>query len=483
MASTATLDPRTERGLKRAAEDPALFIRKVFGEEAWSKQREVLVALKTNRKVAVVGCHAPGKSWIASRYAIYFWLRHPASVVVTTAPTWHQVDRILWREIRKAAQIAESRGLRLQNTRPQEEPLWKTAKAGHVMWGFSSDRPANLQGIHERKGLLILDEAAGIDERLWPALRSILAGSGWQVLALGNPDTRDCEFYSIVGSADWAPIRISAFDCPNFTNEPVSAAVSEATISREYEREMRERYGEDSPIYRSKVLAEFPSDSADTLILWDWIARAKERASDSSGEISAGLDVGRQGPDLSALSILRGNRLEFVATWHLADTAELVDVVDRRLHDLGFPADAPLGVDADGLGAGVADQLRVRGWNVCDFHGAGAGATGDDQVQLLNQRAVAWWALRQALRDWISLTADEALEADLRDLRYAHKRVGQRIVLAIEEKDAIRKRRGKSPDAGDSAMMALWARDSSAVSLDLYSRAPMTGEGDEWPTY
>src|SRR5262252_8229661 len=67
----------------------------------WSKQKEILESVRDNRYTAVPACHGPGKSYAASACAAWWVDVHPPgeAMVVTTAPTDHQVKTILWKEI------------------------------------------------------------------------------------------------------------------------------------------------------------------------------------------------------------------------------------------------------------------------------------------------------------------------------------------------------------------------------------------------
>ena len=46
-------------------------------------------------------------------------------------------------------------------------------------------------------------------------------------------------------------------------------------VSRQWERERRERWGPDNPLYQSKVLAEFPDTSDDHVISPRLVAKAR----------------------------------------------------------------------------------------------------------------------------------------------------------------------------------------------------------------
>jgi hypothetical protein len=92
--------------------DPARWVNDKLGEYLWSKQVEIMESVRDNRRTAVRSCHGPGKSYTASRVACWWNDVHPlgSAFLVTTAPSWAQVEAILWREIRRAHRIGGLRG-------------------------------------------------------------------------------------------------------------------------------------------------------------------------------------------------------------------------------------------------------------------------------------------------------------------------------------------------------------------------------------
>jgi hypothetical protein len=83
---------------------PVTWTRDKLGEHMWSAQRAICRSVVKNRRTAVHSCHDSGKSFTASRLAVWWIDVHQPgeAFVITTAPTSHQVDAILWREIGRA---------------------------------------------------------------------------------------------------------------------------------------------------------------------------------------------------------------------------------------------------------------------------------------------------------------------------------------------------------------------------------------------
>ena len=97
----ATIDAkRAKRIIESGRSNPVMWIENVLGVRLWSKQKEIVRAVRDEPRVAVRAGHNVGKSFVAACLALWFLYSFRPSKVVTTAPTWRQVREILWREIR-----------------------------------------------------------------------------------------------------------------------------------------------------------------------------------------------------------------------------------------------------------------------------------------------------------------------------------------------------------------------------------------------
>ncbi len=90
--------------------DAALFARVVLGADLWKVQREILTAAGQHSRVAVKACHASGKSYAIAAAVLWWLVAHRDGIVVTTAPTWLQVEKVIWGEIRSAVVRAAACG-------------------------------------------------------------------------------------------------------------------------------------------------------------------------------------------------------------------------------------------------------------------------------------------------------------------------------------------------------------------------------------
>src|SRR6266568_4738546 len=82
------------------ARDPVRFAHEILGVEPWSRQCEILCAVRDYPRVAIRSGHKIGKSTTAAICALWFYSSFRDARVVLTSTTSRQVDQILWREVR-----------------------------------------------------------------------------------------------------------------------------------------------------------------------------------------------------------------------------------------------------------------------------------------------------------------------------------------------------------------------------------------------
>jgi phage terminase large subunit len=263
--------------------DPAQFAERVLGQTLWSKQQEILTSVSQYRRTAVRACHSSGKTYAAA-IAVLWWLTwFTDGIVVTTAPTWTQVERVLWGEIRRLAPKAPYWSLAgLSSTKFELSP-------NRYAIGLSTNEGVRFQGFHGNV-LVILDEAPGVRVDIYEAIEGIRAGGDVRILALGNPTIASGPFYDAftVNRHTWNLITISAFDTPNLTGISLDQLLDlpEAELnrnpapnltSRAWVKEKYEEWGAGHPLWESRVLGNFPQQSENALISLSWLERARDQ--------------------------------------------------------------------------------------------------------------------------------------------------------------------------------------------------------------
>lgn len=503
-------------------EDPVAWAKDVLGIEPWSKQRDVLMSVQNNTHTAVRSCHGSGKSFIASIIAAWWVSTRPLgeAIVVTTAPTYHQVHSILWEDIRKHHINAEQRFK--EGLSPMKMPgyitqsdQWKSDDG--MLLGFGR-KPADnndhgFQGIHRRYVLVIVDESCGIRENLFTAVEAITTTANSRILAIGNPDDPAAHFFDFFrdkkgadGELLWHKIDISSFDSPNFTRNHAGhyegcedpqcrerdwAArwdrdkdTPESTLpllpNPEWVEQRRADWGEDSPLWASKVLGEFPKTTSNTLFSVQTIYTGQnlEMRIPNESKRVLGVDVARFGADYSTVYLAESGvvdmegqvaegatKVRLLDAWAQADAVETVN----RIHQLALKnAVHEVRIDAEGMGAPMMDSLAKLADTTYRVVAMRGSAASPDRFRWMNARA--WWYAEAERKMRGGLISIDPKDDKLRDELLAHQYhfKNQFSSLQIESKDEMARRGIKSPDYADAFAYAV--ADMDNVTLNPMSQ-------------
>lgn len=445
-----------------AARHPSVWMADELDEEAWSKQDEVLDSVFRHRRTAVPACYDVGKSFAASRLAAWWIDEHPpgSAFVVSTAPTAPQVRAILWREINRAHRKGQLGG-RVNQTEwwLALDGLHRTAPhPAEQMVGMgrkpSEYNAAAFQGIHERFVLVIIDEAAGVPGAIARAAEGLVANDDSRILAIGNPEASGTWFADACQpGSGWNTVHISAFDSPNLTGERVASSVAAELVSEQWVEEMREKWGEDSPLWQSKVLGRFPDEGEQQLYARQLCEEAVELdlSEELTGGSVLGVDVARFGANrtviVQAWAEANRARVELLRSSPKSRTTETSGWVVQALAETGAAA---AHVDGAGIGGGVVDELVEQGKPVADLN---AGAASKEPERFYQARDEWYWNLRTRLEDGtLDLPEDGRLFSQLTAVRYS---VDSRGRIRVESKAEMEKRGVPSPDELDAVVLAL----------------------------
>ena len=249
---------------------PVLFARDYLGVQLWSKQEEVLDALRDHRRVAVKAGNGLGKGFTAAVAVLWFLSTHAPATVLTTAPTARQVRHVLWREIRRLHRAAPYLvgGHMLQTRLDLDEDRFAL--------GLSTDDVDQFQGFHSPNMLIVVDEAEGVEEEIYEAIDAVMTAGTSKLLLIGNP-TSDSGSFRRAFHEDrriFHNITISALDSPNVQNHRV---IIPGLTTHDWIAERTALWGTDSPMYQARVLGLFSDRPQDALIALSKIESAIAR--------------------------------------------------------------------------------------------------------------------------------------------------------------------------------------------------------------
>lgn len=434
------------------------------GLEMWSGQHALMRTVAEHNRVAVRSAHSTGKTF-SMAVLVAWWLNthEPGTArCVTTAPSGDQVRGVLWVEINRIWEI-----LGLPGRRNQSE-VWFGSYQAAVGRKSSDYSPATFSGWHAEHLLVIVDEADGVSANLWNAVDTLATNEGAKIVGIGNPDDPQSEFRKRQSDQPFGgvyrTVKISAWDTPNFTGEPVSPLLHSVLLSPQWVAEKRVQWGgrdgqdPDHPFWQSKVEAEYPDESANAVIRLSDLARARRSErdgvlarADDRYPIRVGVDVA--GSDTGDESVIRGRRGLRLLGEVKTRTGDPEELEDWLIENLDLFGAQQVAIDADGIGFGFAGAVRRRRGKRMAVTAIRSSASAGDPKTYLNRRAEMWWQLREALSrvganqlDFTQMDDDTA--AQLLMPRYQTNK-GK---IQIESKDDLRKRLGRSPDSADAVV-------------------------------
>lgn len=419
--------------IARWRSDPVLFAREAMGMQPTPHQQILLRAIAApGARVTVASGHGTGKT---AALAVAIWWHvclQPDSTVVATAPTARQLSDVLWSELgrwRERAIECIREDMILQATTATLRGAERTQVA-HAATA-RRENPEALQGYHARNLMVVVDEASGVDEKIFEAGEGTLSTPGARIVMAANP-TRTTGYFFNSHHRDrdrWTTLRFDAAASPLMDPAQVES--------------IRARYGEDSDFYRVRVAGLFPRASAMQLIPQDLVEAAFARTLNDGqytfAPVILGVDVARYGDDRSVIYWRQGLAARMLWAGRGVDNMTLAGLVAKFEDQLR--ADAVF-IDA-GAGSGVIDRLRQLGRSPIEVHFGGK-STRDECINL---RTCMWVQLKEWLESGAAVERNDELRDDLCGPEYGWNAAGK---LCLEHKEDLKRRGLASPDLADA---------------------------------
>jgi len=423
--------------IQHYANNPVHFVKDIIGVEPEPEQAKVLTALAGSSQICVKSGHGIGKTAVEAWAQLWFLSTRPHSKVPCTAPTQHQLEDILWPEVKKW----------LNRSRLKNAFEWTKTRMymrGHAETWFSVPRacskPENLQGFHSENLLFLIDEAPGIPEEILEVVFGALTQEG-KLLMCGNPTRISGSFYDAFHK-DRAQYKTFTF-----------SSEKSNLVTAEYCNRIAEKYGRESDVYRVRVAGQFPQGTPDALISLADTEPAVKRIVEEGGKITIGVDPARYGDDSTEICVKEGLSIQF-SSFHGINTTRCAGEVIRIVKEIrktGYEKKIEVRVDATGIGAGVVDQLEPRQeeFNI-EVIPVNFGDTATDKDYYLYNSQM-WGEAKEALKT-MSIPDDPEFISQLTTRKYTVRPDGR---IQIERKIDMKKRGLKSPDKADAFCLAI----------------------------
>jgi hypothetical protein len=478
---------------KRYENDRAGFARDCIrwddNESAAPYQIEILGLLDKHQRVAVRGAHGLGKSTLAAWCVLHFALtcdrRSGDWKAITTASAWRQLTEYLWPEIHKW-----SRKLRWDII--GREPFTKDELLGLRLnmdtgraFAVASNEAQKVEGAHAQSLMYVFDEAKIIPISIWDSIEGAFSNAGnkdgvvVKALAISTPGFPSGRFYDIhqkrEGTEDWVTRHVT-----------LKEIIAAGRIDPAWVEQRKKLWGENSAIFKNKVMGEFATDNEASIIPLEWVDAAVLRWKVWQHELRDQLEAlfgvelskvprfeaGKamkellgtptvmaldfsDGGDPGVIGVRYGMKVDHLEYMENMDSMSQVGRV-VQVHSVLKPK-RTIG-DADGMGSSIIGRMRESNIDIHGFHAQGTVKELTDrsgELRFKNLRAAALWNLRELLDPSngfeVMLPDDDKLKGDLTAPR--RKETESTGKIQVEAKPEIRSRLGRSTDAGDNISM------------------------------
>lgn len=443
--------------LPKYRKDPIMFAKEVLKFTPEPYQKEMLMDLADFPKVSVKSGQGIGKTASEAVAALWFLSCFPFARVVATAPTAQQLNDVLWAELNKWISRSDILKTILHWTKTYvyvdgyERRWFAVAK--------TASQPENMQGFHEDNMLFIVDEASGVEDEIMEAVLGTLSGSNNKLLMCGNPTRISGTFY------DSHTRDRALYKC-----HTVSSLDSKRTNKENIEM-FKRKYGEQSNVYRVRVLGEFPAQEDDVFIPLPLIERSvmTEVEAEKINHVSIGVDVARYGDDETVISTNVGGAIKIPVVRHgqsLMTTVGDIVILYKKLiaENPTYKGVITINIDDTGLGGGVTDRLEevkteqmLRRMEIVPVN-FGMKPPQDGSEEHYEDISTYMWATIKTLMEnkEISIENDEELVAQFSVRKYSITSNGK---IVLESKKTMKARGIKSPDRADAVALSCYSQN------------------------
>lgn len=374
--------------MKSWQNSPLQFVTDCIEATPSDQQAQALHRFPKTKRMTIRSGHGTGKDACASWMILWFMATRPYPKVVCTAPTNRQLADILWSELSKwlrrskfTDEFVIQKDKMFHKDAPKE--WWARAVSPSVK-ASKEEQAETLAGFHGDHLLIVADEASGIPDPVYIPLEGALTQEDNRVLLIGNMTQNkgyfyDTHFHPKISDA-WEKLH---WDSRKSTN-----------VLPSYVNYMKDKYGEDSNVFRIRVAGDPPLDSENTLIPLAWtlscIGNETEIAEDEP--LYLGVDVARYGEDRSIILPRKGLRIYGWDSFQGMNTMDLGARVMANFADMDAQG---IAIDEIGVGAGVTDWLQKRPGGMQVVFGVNVANSSSDRNKFINLRDELWGSMRE----------------------------------------------------------------------------------------
>lgn len=241
----------------------------------------------------------------------------------------------------------------------------------------------------------------------------------------------------------------------------------------------------DEPLRSQLLFGDMNAGTQDNewqVIPTEWVRQAMRRWTPEppGPQEGLGVDVARGGKDKLVITPRHGKwfgHLKKYPGTQVPDGDAAANLVIKAHQN-----DAVVYVDVIGIGSSCYDCLKKCNWfktvpiNNAESRSIKSLRDKSGRMPFVNVRAASYWKMREDLdpnnTEKIALPPDNEMLADLCAAHYTVTATG----ISVEKKEEIIERLGRSPDCGDSVVLANWSGRQRVIgTLRVFSEKPIKG--------
>lgn len=385
--------------------DPIEFFTYAVGNPPYFYQAEFLKM--NDKRIALRWARQSGKSLVVAIRALWQAFNFPNQVILILAPTLRQ-SNIIFRYIKFYANNKNIIKEHLVRDTTTEMFLDNNSQIYCLPSGNQSGD--NIRGYAAR--LIIIDEAAYVDEEAFLAIEPSLAATDGNLILISTPRGRSGFYYEAFNpNSEYKTMHIKAEDSPNVKKEFIEKRRGQLT-----ENEFAQEYGAE---FTSEANTYFRHDQIkDAMIINTQLDRAEEEC-----KYDFGVDVARMGEDETVLIIVDtiNRKMVKMETQSKKPTTELIDMI-KYWYDRFMPDS--INVDAAALGGGVCDILLKENYPIKMVN-----------MNRTSEKEAVYENLKLLLeRRTIKILKDYKLEDQMKDMVSTFTQMGRHISASSERR-------------------------------------------------
>ena len=446
--------PRTKELIKKLAAwktDPCLFVIEAIGAKPSEQQTEALALIPKEKRITIRSGHGTGKDALAAWVILWFLTTRPYAKVVCTAPTARQLSDILWSEVSKWLRksiLSEEFVIQQDKIFHKDAPKehWVRAVSPSVK-ASPEEQGETLAGFHGEHLLIIVDEASGVADPVYVPLEGAMTQEDNRCLLIGNMTKNtgyfyDTHFHNLIKGA-WTRLH---WDSRNSSNVAASMV--------DY---FRNKYGEDSNVFRIRVAGDPPLADEESFIQLHWAQQCVGRdiVPDPLSPFYLGVDVARFGNDSSVILPRQG---DFIHPWETFQKMDTVDLAGHIIITFNELAAAGIAIDEIGLGAGVVDILgKHQGFSKISrtVFGINVSRASSNHTRWHRLRDELWWKVREkCLQGAYSFPVGSAGDELVNELSMPRYKFDNNSAYVVESKKDLKARGRWSPNIADALCLS-----------------------------